>query len=465
MTEPDAASTRDRDPRAGLRTGNVSWYESDRVLPRRFIRPFLRFMRSDPAPATAMTAAAVVAFVWANSPWHGSYAALWSTPVVVALGTHFSFDLTLQATVNDAAMTLFFLLVGIELKTEAVQGHLRHLRAALLPVSAALGGMIVPAVLYLAVNAGTPGVRGWGIPMATDIAFAVGVISLLGSRISKGARVFLLTLAIVDDIGSILVISAFYAHHLKLTWLVVGLLALGAVLVLRRADVQSLVPYTAIGIIAWFGLYEAGVEPAIVGAAFGLLTPLKALHPSDSLTGTVTTFAKRADRALQSGPERAGDAAAALIGLDTFVTQATPPAWRIQHRLVLWVNLAVLPLFALANAGVRLAGVRLDVRIFFGTLLGLVLGKVVGVTVFSGAGSRFFHHPLPGRMSGVELATVGTTAGIGFSVALFIATLAFDSPDLAASARLGVLAATVLAGGLSLAVGVAVDRASRRSTR
>lgn len=439
----------------------VAWRESDRLVPRRVVRPLLSFMRTDKAPAAVMTIAAVVAFVWANSPWHAAYLALWSTPVLLHVGTHVTVDLTLRSAVNDAGMALFFLLIGVELKTEMVRGHLRKPRDALLPAVGALGGMVVPALCYLAVNVGGAGERGWGVPMATDVAFALGVIALLGARLSRSARAFLLALAIVDDIGGILIIAAFYTQHFHALWLIALAATILAAIALRRADVQSLVPYIVLGVLVWLSLDEAGVEPAIVGVVFGMLAPLDPLHSPGEFHAAVTTLADRADRLLQSEPQRPEDAALALVSLDNFVTQSTAPSRRLELRLGLWVNLAVLPLFALANAGVRLAGLALDRRVFAGVVLGLVAGKVAGIVSFTNAIRRPLRWRLPGNMTGRELVGLGTSAGIGFSVSLFIAFLAFDRQSLVASASLGVLAGSAISGAASIAYGALFVRRPR----
>lgn len=419
------------------------WRESDRFLPRRVVRPLLRFMQTGSAPAAVMTLAAATAFLWANSPFGSSYAAFWSTTVLLRVGSHISLDLTVRSAVNEAAMTLFFLLVGIELKRELVLGQLRKGAAAALPAVGALGGMAVPALCYVAFTWGTTAQRGWGVPTATDIAFAIGVFSLLGARGSRPARVFLLTLAVADDLGGIVIITFVYAGHVRASWLVVEAGVIAAVVVLRKADVQLLFPYVALGILAWLALEEAGIEPVLAGVIFGLLVPLEPFHSPDHFLATARTLAERADQLMKEGSS-SPEAVSALVSLDNFVTQATPPAGRLQIRLGVWVNLAVLPLFALANAGVHLAGTAIDLRVFLGVVVALVAGKLVGVFSFSAASARLLRWPLPGGMGSWDLATVGASAGVGFAVALFIASLAFSQPSLVASASLGVLAGSLV---------------------
>ena len=250
------------------------WSESDRYVPRTVVQPLQRVLRHEAAGGVVMLVAAAVAIVWANSPWSASYVEVWHTPLRVELGGLLHLDhLSLQAWVNDALMTLFFLLVGLEIKREVVHGDLRDVRAVALPVIAALGGMIVPAAIYAVLNAGGPGAGGWAVPMATDIAFAVGIVTLLGSRVPLAAKIFLLTLAVADDIGAIVVIAVFYSGDLSGGWLACAAAALGLIFLLRRGDVQSLAPYLAVGAFAWLALLESGVHATLIGVALGLLTP------------------------------------------------------------------------------------------------------------------------------------------------------------------------------------------------
>jgi Na+:H+ antiporter, NhaA family len=237
------------------------WSESDRYVPRTVVQPLQRVLRHEAAGGVVMLAAATLAIGWANSPWADSYTEVWQTPLRVELGGLLDLDhLSLQAWVNDALMTLFFLLVGLEIKREVVHGDLRDPRAVALPVVAALGGMVVPAAIYAALNAGGPGADGWAVPMATDIAFAVGIVTLAGSRVPLPAKIFLLTLAVADDIGAIVVIAVFYTGALSWGWLACAAVGLAAIFALRRGDVQSLAPYLAIGAFAWLALLVRGAR-------------------------------------------------------------------------------------------------------------------------------------------------------------------------------------------------------------
>jgi NhaA family Na+:H+ antiporter len=341
-----------------------------------------------------------------------------------------------HALINDGLMTLFFLLAGLEIKRQLVTGELRDRRAAALPAVAALGGMVVPALIYAAFNAGHAGAGGWGIPVATDIAFAVGVVTLAGPRVPLGARIFILTLAVVDDVGGIVVIAIFYAEDVRLAWLGLAALAVVATVGLRRAEVRSIVPYVVLGAVCWYGLRRCGVEAAIAGVVFGLLTPTRPFH-DPSHFGDVTH--ELVDRIEHSDE-------VAVEDLARYATETASPLERIEGRLNVWVAFGIVPLFALANAGVRLDTGALDGRVLAGVTLGLVVGKTVGV--FGGAwlAVRLGVGRLPSSATWRHMLGLAVTAGIGFTVALFVTGLSFTDPALTSSAKIGILLASTVAG-------------------
>lgn len=430
------------------------WSESERLVPRTVVQPLQRLLRHEAAGGFVMLVAAAVAIAWANSPWADAYFDLWATPLRVELGDLVHLDhLSLQAWVNDALMAVFFLLVGVEIKREVVHGDLRDLRAVALPVAAALGGMAVPALVFTAFNAGGPGGSGWGIPMATDIAFAVGVVTLLGNRVPLAAKVFLLTLAVADDIGAIVVIAVFYTGSLAWGWLAAALVGLGAIFAMRRGDVQALAPYLAVGAFVWLSLLESGVHATLAGVALGLLTPAWPLrsprrYPVEVrrvLNGIEQTYY---DRILTQEEFTANEHRIAEVArLSMF---STSPLERLERGLQPWVAYVIVPLFALANAGVRISGDTvgglLSDPVAMGVAVGLVAGKTVGVFGATFLAVKLGVGRLPAGTSWAQAFGLAVCAGIGFTVALFVASLSFDDPALGDSAKLGILLGSLVAG-------------------
>lgn len=408
---------------------------SDRRIPRTIIQPAQRFAAVEAAGGIVMLVGAVVALVWANSPWSQSYEDLFNTMIGFRVGDLVDIDLTLHAWINDGLMSLFFLVVGLEIKRQRISGELRDGRAAALPAFAALGGMLVPAGIYIAINLGGA-VDGFGIPIATDIAFAVGVVTLVGSRIPLGVRIFILTLAVVDDIGGIVVIAIFYAEGVSGVWLATAAACVVGAVIARRLEIRSLVPYIGLGVICWYSLHEAGVEAAIVGVVFGLLTPAEPFHDPSRFSEGLDEFVERFE----------GNEHAVPTEVARYVREVASPLDRIEHSLAPWVSFLIVPIFALANAGVSISTEGLDTNVFLGVLLGLVVGKIVGVVLFTWLAVRLGFGRLPLRTNWNHIVAVGAIAGIGFTVALFVAGLSFDDPDLLRSAKLGILAASAIAG-------------------
>jgi NhaA family Na+:H+ antiporter len=422
-----------------------TWSVSDRFLPRTVLRPLQDFLSTSTASAFLLLVAAVVALVWANSPFGDAYDTLWHTEIVVGVGS-WSIDLDLQHWVNDGLMALFFLVVGLEIKREVLQGELREPRAAALPAIAAIGGMVVPALLYVALNAGGDGAHGWGIPMATDIAFALGVLTLAAKHAPASIKPFVLTLAIVDDIGAILVIALFYSGGVALSPLLVAAVVIAAIVVLQRIGVRANTVYVALGIALWIATYEAGIHPTIAGVVMGLLTPLYPYQPPAAVSREAIRTADETD----DDPEEPDAGAHLWLRLATLSKEAVSPLVRVEHALLPWTSFVIVPIFALANAGVDLSGSSLGEaltsRITLGVILGLVVGKTIGIWTASAIAVRTGLARLP---SGVDLRHVlgaGAVAGIGFTVALFITELAFEDALLRDEAKVGILVASVAAG-------------------
>ncbi|HEY8547938.1 MAG TPA: Na+/H+ antiporter NhaA [Acidimicrobiales bacterium] len=408
-------------------------------LPARSLPPAVRrFLDTESAGGIALVAAALVALVWANSPWRDTYETFWHNPVTLRVGS-FGIADDLRHVVNDGLMALFFVVVALEIKRELVTGDLRSPRVAALPAVAALGGMVVPAAIYLAVNPSGDASQGWGIPMATDIAFALGVLALLGSRVPSGLKVFLLSLAIVDDIGAIVVIAVFYTDRLDATALAVALGAVAAAVALRWARVWWHPAYVALGIVCWLATYEAGVHATLAGVAFGLLAPARPIAPVE--------VARRWAADLSDEPT-AGE----LRQMTTLANETVSVADRVQHNLHPLTSYVVVPIFALANAGVEVTTDAFSpsgaAGVAAGVAVGLVVGKVVGITAASALAVRLRLGSLPPGASWSQLVGVAAVAGIGFTVSLFITGLAFDDPHLQDAARLAVLGASLVASGL-----------------
>lgn len=399
-------------------------------MPVPIVRPLREFLRTEAAGGLLLLSAAAAALVWANVAPGGNYADFWARQLSIGIAGR-ALDLSLHDWVNDALMAVFFLVVGLEIKREVLQGELNDRRRAALPVAAAIGGMAIPALIYVAINARGGELDGWGVPMATDIAFAVGVLALLGRQAPLSLKVFLLALAIVDDIGAIAVIALFYSEGIDFEWLAAAAAILGAVFVLGLLGVRALVLYAALGIAAWLAVHESGVHATIAGVALGLLLPIA---PS---AGTNDHGEKDVAR------DEAGAASRGSV------------VERLEHVLHPWTSYLIVPVFALANAGVDLrGGAAADAvtsQVSLGVAAGLVVGKPLGILLFSMLAVRLGVASLPRQVTWPHVAGAGLVAGIGFTVSLFIAGLAFETPTVVDEAKIGILAASAIAGVLGCA--------------
>jgi NhaA family Na+:H+ antiporter len=415
------------------------------VLPRRVAQPLQEFLRTESAGGVLLLAAAVAALAWANAPFGETYGDVWGTHVAIHVG-RVSIDDSLQQWINDGLMAIFFFVVGLEVKRETVRGELSQPRQAALPVAAALGGMMAPALIYLALNAGGSGERGWGIPMATDIAFAAGVVALAGPRVPSSLRAFLLALAIVDDIGAIIIIAIFYSGAIDFAWLAAAAGFLAVAAVLGRAGLRPPLVYLLAGTAAWLATYESGVHPTIAGVALGLLTPAGIIGGQRAVDATPPAPSRTAD-----GDREGADRGGASV-LDTLSGDEQPLLDRMERALHPWSSFVIVPLFALANAGIAVdaTSVRAAVHspISIGVALGLVIGKPAGILLASWLGVRLGMAALPSGVAWQQLAAAAVVAGIGFTVSLFITDLAFTDPRLISDAKMGII-------GGSLAMGIA----------
>ena len=418
--------------------------------PARSLPPVVRrFIRTEAAGGIVLVVAAGIALAWANSAWSHSYESLWHTPLSLRVGA-VRFDEDLRHFVNDGLMALFFFVVGLEIKREAVSGELSDRRVAALPALGALGGMVVPALLYFAFAHGGSSGRGWGIPMATDIAFALGVLALLGSRVPASLKLFLLTLAIVDDIGAIVVIALFYGGDISWSALAVAGAGVGVTWLLRRSRVDWPPVYVAIGIATWYATYKSGVHATIAGVALALTTPARPLAPSE----TVSRWAQD----LSDEPS-----ASELRQMTIIARESVSPAEHLQELLHSTTSFFVLPIFALANAGVVIRTGLFDAegstRVALGVAVGLVAGKLLGIVAGAWLGVRSGAALLPADLTWRHIAGAGALGGIGFTVSLFIANLAFAEPSLTDAARLAVLGSSIVAAAAgAFILGTAPDR-------
>ncbi len=414
---------------------------------QRLVTPIEAFLHVEAASGIVLLLAAVVAMVAANSSFSDRYHALVELPLGLRLGG-FSIEHPLHFWINDGLMTIFFFVVGLEIRREIHGGELSTLKRAALPAAAALGGMITPALLYLAVSAPSPAARsGWGIPMATDIAFAVGVLALLGKRVPPALRVLLLALAIIDDIGGILVIALFYSGPIALTGLALAFGGVLGVLVLQRIGVRRPAIYVIPAAVVWLGLLRSGIHPTIGGVVVGLLTPARAWFGATGLVETARSAAARVE-----SDENAVVEEAARIEIAR--REAVAPAERLQTLLHPWVAFGIMPIFALANAGVTLdATAASPSAIAIGIIVGLVAGKPIGILALSALAVRLRIAALPRAVGVRELLVVGVVAGVGFTMAIFVASLAFGSESELAQAKAGILVASAIAIVLALVVG------------
>ena len=428
---------------------HLTWMGSDQLLARRVAQPVARFLRIEAAGGMLMLLGTVVALVWFNVA-ADSYESFWHTELAINVGG-FHLDLTLQEWVNDGLMALFFFVAGMEIKREMVSGELRDPKAAALPIIAALGGMIVPALIYTAFNHGGAGSNGWGIPMATDIAFAVGVVSLLGSRVPVQLKLFLLTLAVADDLGGIGVIAIFYSNGLAFGWLAGAFAVFAGMYLLRRLGVWWFPLYVVLGAVAWYFMLRSGVHATIAGVVIGFLTPTRPLRPGVE----AETIADR----LENQPELS---AADVKNASFLIRESVPVDERLMDMLHPWTGFLIIPVFALANAAIPLNATALsdaaNSSITWGVAVGLVLGKTIGVTGMAWLAVKIGVARLPRGATWFHMFGAAVAAGIGFTVAIFITGISFTDVVLQEDAKIGIFAASITAAVLSSIILAAAHR-------
>ncbi len=416
----------------------------------RALRPFQRFARTESAGGIVLLVCTAIALIWANSAWRESYHHLWETRFALYAAGR-ALDLTLHHWINDGLMAVFFFVVGLEIKREMLVGELSSARQAALPVAGALGGMIVPALLYTSLNFGGDGSAGWGIPMATDIAFALGVLALLGPRVPVALKVFLAALAIADDIGAVLIIALFYTSEISWASLGSGGVILVILIAMNALDVRRSGAYVAFGVLLWLAFIHSGVHATVAGVLLAMTIPARTrihegefLHRARSAIDEFEAACQPGETVLTNRGQQE-----AIEALERASEAAQSPLLTMEHRLHTAVAFVIMPLFALSNAGVELGADMLgslSLPVTGGIVLGLVLGKPIGITVFAWLAVRLGLAALPEQTRWRTLHGVAWLGGIGFTMSLFIAGLAFADASLLNSAKVGILAASSLAG-------------------
>ena len=434
------------------------WREGNDPFRRIVVQTTLRFVEVEAAGGIVLVFAAAVALIWANLDFH-SYDSFWHSHVNIDLAI-WSFDQSLQHVVNDVLMVVFFLVVGAEIKREVTHGELRDPRQAALPIFAALGGMIIPAGIYAIMNAGGEGSSGWGIPVATDIAFALGVLALVGKGVPVQLKVFLLTLAVADDVGGILIIAIFYSESIQVEWIAGMVGAIAFLLVLKQLGFRHIGVHAIGGVFLWLTLWEAGVHATLAGVILGLIVPADALYDREGATRRIDYLLQRLQH-IGEDPDprvREEDAHDAVRSIRHVAHEGLSPLERLEEGMAPISAFVVVPIFALANAGIHITGESIDAalnsNIAWGIFLGLLLGKVVGIVGASALAIRLGIAFKPEQLRWSHLGGAALLAGIGFTVAIFIANLSFGSgeTDLLEGAKIGIFAASIVAAVLGFAM-------------
>lgn len=416
------------------------------------VLPFQQFAKTESFSGILLITFMLIALVWANSPFSAAYESLWQTKVAVSIGS-FKIDKPLLLWINDGLMAVFFFVVGLEIKRELLVGELSTLKQALFPIAAAVGGMVIPAAFYLIVNANGPGVNGWGVPMATDIAFALGILALLGKRAPLPLKVFLTAVAIVDDIGAVLVIALFYTE--KIVWVSLGIAAIIFIvlMVLNRLGVRKPLPYAILGLFLWVAFLKSGVHATIAGVLLAMTIPATTIINRKGFLERARKYLDEFEKeGIRDGQTFTTKNQRALLqGLEDCTHGVEAPLQRLEHALHPWVAFFIMPVFALANAGVDL---RTDILaallnpVTLGIVLGLVVGKQVGVTFMAWLVTRLGWSQKIAGVRWRQIYGASMLAGIGFTMSLFISNLAFSDPVMLSNAKVGILVASFISAAL-----------------
>lgn len=422
-----------------------------RPLTERLIRPIQEFIKQETSGGILLLACMMIALILANSPWADAYAGVWEIKLTVGVGS-FELSKSLLLWINDGLMAVFFFVVGLEIKRELLIGELASPKKAILPFTAALGGMIVPAAIYYGFNAGKAGETGWGIPMATDIAFALGVLALLGRRAPLALKIFLTALAIVDDLGAVLVIALFYTSEIVWISLLIAAIFFILLLIVNRLGIHNPLVYALLGIGLWIAFLKSGIHATIAGVLLAITIPAQSRIKSEELVQRGRELLSRFEMANDPRERPLNETQqSALLALEEACEHAEAPLQRLEHGLHPWVSFFIMPVFALANAGVVLRGNWSEMMahpVSLGVLLGLVLGKQIGITAFVWLAVKSKLAELPRGLSWRRIYGLSWLAGIGFTMSLFTARLAFSHEPELTAAKFGILIASFIAGGI-----------------
>lgn len=416
----------------------------------RFLQPLNRFIEHESTAGLLLFVSALIALVWSNSPFSATYFHLWEHEFAVRIAGYTVAN-SLHHWINDGLMAMFFFVVGLELKRELMAGELSAPRQAILPLAAAVGGMIVPTLIFVALNPGPPNVTGWGIPMATDIAFVLGILALLGKRVPVSLKIFLTALAIVDDLGAVLVIAVFYTFEISLVNLGAGGVFLAVLLLANYLGIRNVVFYGLVGIGGlWLAFLLSGVHATIAGVLAALTIPARPKIDERGFTQRLRHYLHEFEHIEPNDDTLLEPAQMHVLGQIKRLTRAADtPLQRLEHALYPLVSFVVMPVFALANAGISFTTISAEALfhpVSVGIFLGLLLGKFGGVVGACWIMTRLGWASLPGDMQWKQMYGLGVLAGMGFTMSLFITTLAYESADLILHAKMGILVASLLAG-------------------
>jgi len=415
------------------------------------LRPINDFLRKEASGGILLIIFTVIALAWANSPWSDSYHDLWDTYISINVG-NFDLDLSLHHWINDGLMVIFFFVVGLEIKRELLVGELSSFKQAALPVAGAIGGMLIPAIFYAIFNDGTEASNGWGIPMATDIAFVIGILAILGSRVPLGLKVFVVSLAIADDIGAVMVIAIYYTSNISITALIGTVVILVLLGIVNKLGVKSLYIYSYLGLLLWLAVLQSGIHASIAGVLLAFTIPAKTRINTKGFSKNTRDLLDKFERAGEHGENVLTNETrqADVMAIEQCCDRILSPLQRFEHWLHPWSSFVIMPLFALANAGVTLKGMDLGAALVspvsIGIIAGLFLGKQFGIFAFAWLAVKIKVASLPEGVNWSKIYGAGILAGIGFTMSLFIAGLAFTDDSILNLSKIGILTASLIAG-------------------